>query len=188
MCQAFLGGKIRPLFEAPHPFLDGNGRLGRMIIPLFLFQVGLIQSPMFYISAYFESHREAYYDRLLAVSREGAWIEWCRFFLEAVTIQAGANHKKSLSILNLYDAKKGELAETVRSQYTIQALDYIFNRPIFRASDFGKPAIPKHSAIRILGLLRDNGIMAVIREASGRVPATYAFLDLVHIVDTQAGL
>ncbi len=60
-------------FEALHPFLDGNGRLGRMLVPLFLWRNGLIHAPMFYISAYFEAHRDAYYDGLLAVSRDDDW-------------------------------------------------------------------------------------------------------------------
>ena len=66
--------------EALHPFLDGNGRLGRMCVPLFMFKVGLIQSPMFYISAYFERNRDEYYERLLAISRDGNWSDWCVFF------------------------------------------------------------------------------------------------------------
>ncbi|ACL05861.1 filamentation induced by cAMP protein Fic [Desulfatibacillum aliphaticivorans] len=172
-------------FESLHPFLDGNGRLGRMIVPLFLFEVGLIQSPMFYISAYFENHRDEYYDRLLAVSRDGAWKPWCGFFLKAVKEQAEANHSKALSILHLYEAKKSEIAQIIHSQYAIHALDFIFNRPLFKASDFGKPDIPKHSAIRILGLLRENGLLEVIQEASGRTPAKYAFADLVNIVEEQ---
>ena len=75
-------------FEALHPFLDGNGRLGRMLVPLFLWQCGLISQPMFYISAYFEARRNAYYDGLLAISRDDAWTEWCGFFLKAVQVQA----------------------------------------------------------------------------------------------------
>ena len=59
------------------PFLDGNGRLGRMFVPLFLWQVGLIKSPMFYISAFFEAHRDEYYDRLLTVSRDDDWTGLC---------------------------------------------------------------------------------------------------------------
>jgi Fic family protein len=57
-------------FEALHPFLDGNGRLGRMLVPLFMWQIGLIHAPMFYISAYFEKNRDAYYDHLTLVSKE----------------------------------------------------------------------------------------------------------------------
>lgn len=68
-------------FEALHPFLDGNGRVGRMLVPLFLWRSGLIARPVFYVSAYLEAHRGAYYDGLLAVSRDDDWTGWCRFFL-----------------------------------------------------------------------------------------------------------
>lgn len=78
-------------FEALHPFLDGNGRIGRMLVPLFMWQAGLIHRPMFYISAYFEARRDEYYERLLAVLRDDDWIGWCRFFLEAVRAQAEDN-------------------------------------------------------------------------------------------------
>ena len=71
-------------FEALHPFLDGNGRLGRMLVPLFLWQAELIRAPVFYMSAHLEAHRDTYYDRLLAVSRDDDWTGWCHFFLEAI--------------------------------------------------------------------------------------------------------
>ena len=85
-------------FEALHPFLDGNGRLGRMLVPLFLWQHSLIRAPMFYISAYFEARRDSYYDGLLAVSRDDDWTGWCRFFLEAVRAQAEENLAKTQGI------------------------------------------------------------------------------------------
>src|SRR5688572_3927454 len=91
-------------FEALHPFLDGNGRVGRMLIPLFMWQQGLIQAPMFYISAYFERDRGAYYDGLTLVSKDQDWTRWCQFFLEAVRIQAEDNYKKARAILDLYNS------------------------------------------------------------------------------------
>ena len=87
--QATMGEVLE--FETLHPFLDGNGRLGRMLIPLFLYQAKLIKQPMFYISAYLESHRDEYYERLLAVSRDNDWSGWCAFFLNVVQIQAEEN-------------------------------------------------------------------------------------------------
>jgi Fic family protein len=84
-------------FEALHPFLDGNGRLGRMLIPLFLYQAKIIQQPMFYISAYLESHRDEYFERLLAVSRDHDWSGWCAFFLNVLRIQASARRNSLLS-------------------------------------------------------------------------------------------
>ena len=68
-------------FESLHPFLDGNGRLGRMIIPLFLFVHRQLHAPMFYLSDYLETNRQEYCDRLLAVFRDGDWTGWCDFFL-----------------------------------------------------------------------------------------------------------
>jgi len=120
-------------FEAIHPFLDGNGRLGRMFVPLFMAQVGLIASPMFYISAYFEARRDEYYDRLLAVSRDNDWTGWCAFFLQAVQAQAEENQRKAQAILNLYDSLKHRFAELTRSQYAIHALDWLFNGQFLRA-------------------------------------------------------
>ena len=81
--------------EALHPFLDDNGRLGRMLVPLFLRQIDLLRVPLFYISAYFETHRSAYYDGLLAVSRDDDWTGWRPFFLEAVQAQAEDNLEKA---------------------------------------------------------------------------------------------
>ena len=102
-------------FEALHPFLDGNGRLGRMLAPLFLSQCGLISEPMFYISAYFEACRAAYYEGLLAVSRDDDWTGWCRFFLEAVRVQAEESLARARGILDLYEDMKGRVSDVTRS-------------------------------------------------------------------------
>ena len=131
-------------FEALHPFLDGNGRLGRMFVPLFLWQTGLISEPMFYISAWFESRRDDYYDRLLAVSRDDDWTGWCLFFLEAISAQAEENLKKTRDILSLYENMKDRVVNITRSQHAVRALDWIFQQPIFRSSDFmNTTGIPK---------------------------------------------
>ena len=147
-------------FEALHPFLDGNGRLGRMCVPLFMFKSNLIFSPMFYISAYFEANRDEYYERLLAVSRDDDWTGWTEFFLNAVINQAQMNQQKATEILNLYEAKKSQFVESTHSQYSIHALDFMFSRPVFNASDFTNSGnIPKPTAIRILANLRDNNLI-----------------------------
>jgi Fic family protein len=171
-------------FEALHPFLDGNGRLGRMLIPLFLWQIGLIQQPMFYISSFLEAHREDYYDRLLAVSEKGNWTEWCVFFLHALLAQANENIQKASDILALYNTKKTLLVELTHSQYSILALDWIFERPIFKSSDFVEAAgIPAPTARRIVATFRENGIVTTLEEASGRRSAVYAFSELLNIAE-----
>ncbi len=89
-------------FEALHPFLDGNGRLGRMLIPLYLFQKKILGKPSFYMSAYLERNREEYQDRMRQVSKTGAWTEWIQFFVKGIGIQAEENILKARMILELY--------------------------------------------------------------------------------------
>ena len=171
-------------FEALHPFLDGNGRLGRMMIPLFLHQAGIIQQPMFYISAYLEKHRDEYYERLNAVSRSNDWSGWCTFFLKVVQIQAEENLAKAQAILDLYNRMKILFAELTHSQYAIHALDWVFERPIFKSSDFVRSAmIPNPTAKRILGVLKVEGILRELQPGSGRRAATIAYPALLNIAE-----
>ncbi len=171
-------------FEALHPFLDGNGRLGRMCIPLFMHQVSLIQRPMFYISAYFEAKREEYYDRLLAVSKENDWTGWCVFFLDAVRTQAEQNLQKANAVLELYNRMKLKMAEISRSQFAIHALDWIFEKPIFNSPDFIQASgIPKPTATRILRVLREEGILQVWQKPRGSRPSVYAYGDLLNVAE-----
>lgn len=177
-------GILHAEFEALHPFLDGNGRLGRMLVPLFLWQFGLIQCPMFYISAYLEARRNEYYDRLLAVSRDDDWSGWCRFFIEAVRAQAEENLVRTRAILNLHEELKHRLPEMTRSQYAVRALDWIFARPIFRATNFIQGAeIPGPTARRFLGVLRKEGILRDLQPGRGRRAAVLAFPALLNIVE-----
>ena len=156
-------------FEAIHPFLDGNGRLGRLVIPLFLRAKGLLSQPSFYLSEYLESNRDSYYERLLAVSRDGDWTGWCRFFLEALIAQAAENERKARAIVDLYNTRKDWIASATRSQYAVRALDWFFLRPIFKTSDFTASAgVPKPTAGRILRVVRDEGVLVELRPARGR--------------------
>jgi Fic family protein len=176
-------------FEALHPFLDGNGRLGRMFIPLYLFSIKALQSPMFYISGYLESRRDEYYERLLAVSRDGEWTNWCLFFLTALTEQAKENHSKAKLILNLYERKKERIIELTRSQYAIRALDFLFNRPVFTVPAFAsETAIPQTTTKRMLAAFQGNGLLRELRPAEGRKPAVLAFSALLNITEGIGGI
>jgi len=171
-------------FEALHPFLDGNGRLGRMLVPLFLWQNGLIQRPMFYVSAFLEANRDEYYERLLTISREGDWTGWCQFFLGALKTQAEENQQKAAAILDLYERMKRAVADLTHSQYAIHALDWVFERPIFKSSDFVASAgIPAPTAKRILAILREAIVLRVLVESSGRRAATLCFPALLNIAE-----
>ncbi|MCK9277266.1 MAG: Fic family protein [Methanoculleus sp.] len=167
---------LKAQFELVHPFCDGNGRIGRMLVPLIMYEKGLIRSPMYYISAYLERHRPVYYERLLAVSRDGDWNGWIAFFLHAIEEQAEENSKKAKAILDLYNEVKRTVPEVTRSQYAVAAIDAIFGTPIFSSSEFfEQTGIPKKTANRILQQLREREIIAVLAEGGGRRATTYVF-------------
>lgn len=168
-------------FEAIHPYLDGNGRLGRLLVPLFLVHNKVLKSPNFYISSYLESNRDEYYSRLSNISSNNEWTEWCVFFLKAITQQAIDNEARARSILNLYETKKTWVVEETHSQYAVQALDWFFKRPIFKTPDFIRSTkIPDATATRIV---RDAGLLNEIQPPSGRRPAILAFTELLDIAD-----
>lgn len=174
---------IHAQFEIIHPFMDGNGRLGRILLPLFLYEKKVLHSPMFYISEYLETNRDEYYDRLLAVSKEKKWEDWIEFFLKAIVVQAKANSEKAKAILALYDLKKERIAQVTHSQYVIKILDSLFKRPIFSSTDFIKiSGIPKRSALWLLRKLKKEKIVVVLKEGRGRKPEILAFSKLIDIV------
>ena len=171
-------------FEAIHPFLDGNGRMGRLLVPLFMAAKGLLSHPHFYLSEYLELHRDEYYERLMAVSRDDDWTGWCSFFLRALTEQAQMNQTKVQAILDLYNERREWIVAKTHSQYGGRALDWVFRAPIFMATDFTTKAdIPKPTANRILRALREDGMLKVLRPSSGRRSAILAFTDLLNIAE-----
>ena len=176
-------------FEALHPFLDGNGRLGRMLVPLFLWQHDLIARPAFYISAHFEARRDAYYDGLLAVSRDDDWTGWCRFFLEAVRSQAEDNLARTRAVLELYEDMKLRVPRLTRSRYAIRALDWVFQRPVFSGAGFAAEAgISPSTARRFLGQLSEGGVLAPVMGGQGRRAAIFAFPALLEIAEGNGPL
>ena len=171
-------------FELIHPFLDGNGRIGRMLVPLFLYNKEILSSPMFYLSAYFEAHRDLYYAHLQALSREDDWNGWIHFFLKAVIEQAIVNSDKTIKILGLYEKLKRDIPNAIRSQYGVQAIDALIERPVFKSSDFIlRSKIPKDSGHRILNALKANGIIRDLRPGKGRRAAVMIFPELVSITE-----
>ena len=139
---------------------------------------------MFYISAYFDTHRDAYYEGLLTVSRDDDWTGWCRFFLKAVRAQAEENLARTQGIINLYDSMKARVADLIRSRYTIQALDWIFKQPIFSSSDFVTTAgIPVQTARRFLKVLREGEILRELSPSRGRRASVLLFSELLNVVE-----
>ncbi len=170
-------------FEALHPFKDGNGRIGRMLITLWLWSSGLISAPHFYISGFMEEHKDEYVDKMRKVSEEGDWEEWCSFFLSAVEQQAIRNLETAEKIRALYEDMKNTFADLLSSKYSVNALDYVFTNPVFRNNRFtSNSGIPSPTAARFTRLLVDNGLIRTIEESAGRRPALYSFEPLMELV------
>jgi len=179
---------LKAQFELIHPFRDGNGRIGRMLVPIILYDKQILSTPMFYISAYLEQHRDEYYRRLLAVSRDNDWNGWIAFFLQALIEQATENNQKATAIIDLYEEMKEYVPEVTHSEYAIRAIDTLFSRPIFKTADFiTESGIPKQSAHRILRKLTEGGILIVTREGKGTSPAILRFSRLISITETSSG-
>lgn len=178
---------VHAQFEIIHPFLDGNGRIGRILIPLFLHEKGLLSRPMFYLSAYLEEHRDEYIQRLRALGREGdAWNRWIAFFLRALDEQARANAIKARAIIDLYESLKKRVIALTHSQYAVPLLDWIFERPLFQSGHlgFGAERPPSRQAIaHLLRLLREDGILRVIREGRGRRAQVLALAELINLCE-----
>ena len=170
-------------FEALHPFKDGNGRIGRMLITLMLWEYGLIRQPHFYVSSYFEELREDYIEMMRRVSSDGEWTEWCIFFLSGLHEQALRNIDIATRIFHLYDDMKARFREELNSQWSVEALDFMFTNPKFRNNRFTKQTnIPSHVAMTMTRKLRDAGLIVQVYAASGPSPAMYAFRPLIDII------
>ncbi|WP_373100586.1 MULTISPECIES: Fic family protein [Pasteurellaceae] len=170
-------------FEALHPFKDGNGRIGRMLITLMLWSSKQISAPHFYISGYLEDNKNIYIDMMRNVSKTGNWDDWCGFFIKAIEEQAIKNLAISENIQNLYEQMKIELTNILSSKWTVNVLDFIFTNPVFRNKNFtSKSGIPTGTANKIISTLVANDILVLKDKASGQRSALYSFERLMKLV------
>lgn len=170
-------------FEALHPFEDGNGRVGRMLITLMLWKLGIISQPNFFVSGYFEENKGEYIERMRAVSESGDWSGWSIFFLKAMHEQASRNIGTADRIFSLYNEMRERFREVLNSQFHDQALDFVFASPVFRNDRFvAKSGMPASSARSLSRRLVDAGLLRTIEPASGRRAALYAFDKLLDIL------
>lgn len=170
-------------FEALHPFKDGNGRIGRMLITLMLWSSGTISAPHFYISGFFEENKDIYIDMMRNVSQTNDWTNWCIFFLEAIEKQAMRNLEIAENISALYDEMKTIFSDALASKWSVNALDYVFTNPMFRNNKFTKNSgIPAASAARFTRILLEKELIKMVEAPSGRRPALYAFEPLLELV------
>ncbi|MFA5157684.1 MAG: Fic family protein [Patescibacteria group bacterium] len=152
-------------FEAIHPFSDGNGRIGRLLIPLFLFQKNTLFQPILYLSGYFDENRTEYLKALHRVDTTRNYEGWVKFFLRAVAKQS----KETIKLVNQIDAlltKVDQKTDTISSSYTRKFTNFIFTRPIFTSKDVVKSLkvdrmtasrlIKKYHSLKIVKLVKSN--------------------------------
>ncbi len=170
-------------FEAIHPFSDGNGRLGRILVPLQMWQSGLIPEPLFNIGVRLEVVKDEYYERLLAVSRDDDWTGWCVFFLKAVEAQAREDLAPMQKTKDLYDSMIRQIDEVRRSKYGIQLLDGIFNRPYFTIRLLAADTdTPEWATRRIVEKMVESDTLVELHPGKGRTPSRYLFTGLWDII------
>jgi Fic family protein len=117
-------------FEMIHPFLDGNGRIGRLLVSLLLVHWKLLPLPLLYLSAFFERDRDLYYGRLLATSRDGAWREWILYFLGGVAIQARDATERAKRLQDLQQAWRSKVTQARSSALLLKLVDSLFRSPV----------------------------------------------------------
>lgn len=161
-------GLAHAQFETIHPFLDGNGRIGRLLISFLLYQREVLQKPVLYISHYFKKNRQEYYDRLQAVRDKGHWEEWIKFFLKGVWYASQEATDTARKIV--------ELRETHRTLITnefgrvaangMKVLEHLYKRPIINAKIIKNiTGVSYPAANALLAKFSEHGIL---REATGR--------------------
>ena len=152
-------------FEAIHPFLDGNGRVGRLLMALLFAEWQILPQPLLNLSVYFERYRQEYYDHLLAVSQRGEWEAWLRFFLRGVSVQA----KDSVARMERLEAIRTRYQPVVASEKNAERMgavvDFLFGRPIFNAKQLAEGVnMPFKTARQYIEKLFQAGI---VREVTG---------------------
>ncbi len=153
-------------FEAIHPFLDGNGRIGRVLILLLLQARGELRQPILALSDFFERNRRVYVDRLLGVSLRGEWIEWIEFFLGGVAEQSRLTVSRSRRLMALQEQLRARAAAVARSNKAQELIDHLFHTPaltIARAAD--RLGVTEVTAAT---LIRKLEVAGILREVTGR--------------------
>lgn len=130
-------------FETIHPFLDGNGRLGRLLITLLLIDEGVLREPMLYLSYYFKSHKDRYFDLLQEVRKSGNWEEWIRFFMQGVIETATGAVETARALNEICELDRQEIRTIGRSAGSVLQVHHVFRQ---------KPILPAPRIIELTGL------------------------------------
>lgn len=168
-------------FEAIHPFLDGNGRVGRLLITLLLVERNVLPSPLLYLSAYFEATRQQYYAHLLAVTQSGAWEDWLIYFLEGVSTQSADAVARIRRLVDLFDRAREKLT-AIRSARLERALELFVENPFRTVGGLAQEmGVAYTTARRAISRLEAAGIVSLVADAKrNRVYCADGVLDALR--------
>jgi Fic family protein len=171
-------------FETLHPFLDGNGRIGRLLITIFLCQRNILNKPLLYLSAFFERYRQEYYDRLLEVSQRGAWRQWLEFFLQAVAKQSDDAVRRARRILDLHRTYYQTSLGKRLPPTAVELVELIFVKPVLSAKVVQESLkVTYPSAQKAINALVEQGILAEI--TGGKRNKAYAAKEILEILEEE---
>lgn len=172
-------------FEMIHPFLDGNGRMGRLLITLFLADKKILSTPCFYMSAYLQSHRDRYYETIGMISKNGDWDSWIKFFLNGVIEHCTANVNLLINMTSLYEESKEKFANATNSSFAINSLDYIFANPIFSIPGLRnayRQNLSQQVTSQLVNKLTSAKLIEKVYSGVGRRPSVYRFPALLKLL------
>ncbi len=160
-------GLVHVQFESIHPFLDGNGRLGRLLITLLLCAKGGLKQPLLYLSLYFKKHRSQYYDHLQRIRTEGAWEEWLRFFLEGTALTAQEAAETATRILDLFSKDREKIQKLGRPAISaLRVHEYMQRKPIANIGVIAKAL--KLSIPTVTVALKHLVRIGIVEEVTGK--------------------
>ena len=172
-------------FETIHPFLDGNGRIGRLFIILYLMNERRLPAPLLYISNYFEQHKSEYYDRLQHLRERGEIHEWLEFFLRAIHVQAMDSVARAELLADLRESYRTALKG--RRSRAIEVADLLFANPVITVRAVqDRLAVSQPGAANLLRTLSDAGIVHRIGEGSG-TRHRWVAKSILEILDPSTG-
>ncbi len=175
-------GLIHYQFETIHPFIDGNGRIGRLLISLLLVYWNLMPLPLLYLSAFFERHRDKYCSLLFAVSARGAWRDWLLFFLQGIAEQSRDASMRAKQLQDLHSDWRQQLQQAHASGLLYGIVDWLFEQPLLAARDIQERfGVVHNTANQALRRLEELG---VVHEATGRErKRLYLATPIIEIVE-----
>lgn len=172
---------IHAQFETIHPFIDGNGRIGRILIPLYMYNKGVIESPNFFLSETLERDKHKYYRFLNDTRYKKDWNQWIHFFLQAVIVQADKNISILQQVNDLYEQDLKKAHALINSSAMQKLINAMFQQPIFKVRTISKLAdIPEPTCRRYLNILEEQKVIFSDQKLRSKTYYYYSLLDILR--------